>query len=161
MICSRLIKVTLAITFCAPIITAAFPVPQNTKKSSRIQQGECWTALTPSEKKAAEAALDFLAVIDAGKYDETWDHLSILYKNRTTRQGWIDYLTKSRTPLGAPKRRLLKGVHQTKSLNNMPDSDYVVLLFETEFPALQKFPFVIEFVTMESEQGEWRVADLH
>lgn len=105
---------------------------------------------------AQKAAESWLAGIDAGKYGESWDTASALFKKAITRSAWNDAVNGARAPLGALKSRKLKNATFTKTLPGAPDGEYVVLEFESSF---EKKASAVETLTpMRDPDGAWRVS---
>ncbi len=63
----------------------------------------------PSAQQVAEnAAVAWLALIDAGRYDESWQEAARLFKAAVAQQQWRASMDAYRTPLGQLIKRLLK-----------------------------------------------------
>jgi len=108
------------------------------------------------EKAATDEALAWLPVVDAGKYDQSWDRAASIFKAAVTRDGWRAALGQARTPLGHVKSRKLKSATFTTQAPGAPAGEYVVIQFETSFDNL---PAGIETITPAHEaDGKWRVA---
>lgn len=104
-------------------------------------------------QKAAEA---WLALVDAGKYGESWDEASTLLKGQVTKETWEQMAPGVRTPLGKLVSRKVKSRKYTESVPGAPDGKYVILQYET---AYEKKKSAIETVTamLDGARG-WRVA---
>ena len=102
------------------------------------------------------AAGHWLALTDAGRYDASWDQAASLFKGAVTKTNWESAIRGVRTPLGAVKSRKLKSAQFTKSLPGVPDGEYVVVQFETQF---ENQATAIETVTpLREKDGSWRVS---
>ena len=111
---------------------------------------------TDAAAKAQTAAKAWLALVDAGKYGESWDAAASLFKGAVTKEGWAAACAKARGPLGALKSRTLKSATYTKSLPGGPPGEYVVIQYDA---AYEKAPSAVETVTpMLDKDGVWRVA---
>jgi hypothetical protein len=109
-----------------------------------------------AEKSAQEAAQSWLALVDSGKYSESWDEAAQVFKERVTREQWEAALKSVRTPLGQLESRKLKSAQFTRELPGAPDGEYVVILYDTTF---QKKKSSLETVTpMKDKDGQWRVS---
>ncbi len=109
-----------------------------------------------SEKAAVASATVWLALVDGGKYPETWDHAASRFKNALNKDQWIASLERGRTPLGKVVSRKLWSNMYTTSLPGVPDGKYVVIMYNTEFENKKS---AIETVTpMLDKDGKWRVA---
>ncbi|MGE0455967.1 MAG: DUF4019 domain-containing protein [Vicinamibacteria bacterium] len=114
-----------------------------------------WTADTP-EQAATKSAEAFLALVDNGRYDESWDAAAKLFQGAVTREKWKEALTATRTPLGKLVSRGLKVAKHTTSLPGAPDGQYVVVQFATSFENKKE---AVETVTpMQEKDGSWRVS---
>ncbi len=108
------------------------------------------------EEKAAQAANIWLALIDEGKYGESWETAALFFKNAITQEKWGQMLTAVRKPLGQMVSRELTSKKYTKSLPGAPDGEYVVIQFKTSF---EKKKSGIETITpMLDSDGRWRVS---
>ena len=103
---------------------------------------------------AAQAAADkWLAMIDRGEYGQAWDDCAQLFRQRVTRQQWIDSLPTTRAPFGPMKARKVELAAYRASLPGAPDGQYVTVRFRTQF---EKREDVEELVTLSLEDGLWR-----
>jgi Protein of unknown function (DUF4019) len=109
-----------------------------------------------SEKAALTSAIAWLTLADGGKYSETWDQAATYFKDRLTKDQWIASLKGGRTPLGKVLSRKLKSKMYTKSLPGVPDGEYVVIMYDTQFENKKS---AVETITpMLDKDGKWRVA---
>jgi hypothetical protein len=113
------------------------------------------TAQKP-EQLAQKSAEAWLALADAGKYAETWDEASQIFKSSVTKDAWLSALKGVRTPLGAVQARTLRSATYTTTLPGAPDGQYVVIQFDTSF---QNKKSAVETITpMLDKDGKWRVS---
>jgi hypothetical protein len=109
-----------------------------------------------AEKAAQNAAESWLALVDSGKYPESWDEAAKMFKDRVTRQQWESALQSVRTPLGKINSRQVKSATYANTLPGAPDGDYVVIQFESSFA---KKKSAVETITpMKEADGQWRVS---
>ena len=109
-----------------------------------------------TEEEAVEKAKTWLALIDEGKYSESWETAAHYFKNALTKEKWEHMLTAVRKPLGKLVSRELISKTYTKSLPGAPDGEYVVIQFKTSFENKKSG---IETVTpMLDIDGKWRVS---
>jgi hypothetical protein len=109
-----------------------------------------------AERSAQGAAQSWLALVDSGKYSESWNEAAQVFKERVTRQQWEAALKSVRTPLGQLESRKLKSAQFTRELPGAPDGEYVVILYDTAF---EKKKSSLETVTpMKDKDGQWRVS---
>jgi hypothetical protein len=108
------------------------------------------------EKAAITAAEQWLALVDAGKYAESWTEAAGYFKNAVTQEKWAQSLKAVREPLGKLISRKVKSTTYATSLPGAPDGEYVVIQFETSFGNKKS---AIETVTpMLEKDGKWRVS---
>lgn len=108
------------------------------------------------DAKAVAAAKAWLALVDAGSYNESYDTAAALFKGALTQDAWAKALTASRTPLGAVQSRTLAATQSTTSLPGAPDGKYVVMQYRTVFA--QKASALETLTVMLDKDGVWRVA---
>ena len=109
-----------------------------------------------AEKAAVSASLAWLALIDAGRYDESWQETAQLFKAAVTKQQWRTSMVAYRKPLGKLISRTLKTKTYATSLPGAPDGDYVVIQYTTIFENKKS---AIETITpMLDGDGQWRVS---
>ena len=108
------------------------------------------------EELAQKSAESWLALTDSGKFAESWDEASQLFKSAITRQQWTSTVKGVREPLGKVLSRKFKSATFTRTLPGVPDGDYVVVQFETSF---EHKAAATETVTpMLEKDGKWRVS---
>lgn len=108
------------------------------------------------EKAAIAAAEKWLAIVDKGKYIESWNESSEYFKQAVTREQWEQAVKAARQPLGKLISRKVKSATYTTSLPGAPDGQYVVILFNTSFENKKSG---METVTpMVDKDGKWRVS---
>ncbi len=106
--------------------------------------------------KAQGAAKTWLALVDSGKYGESWESASSLFRSAITKDGWAGACAKVRAPLGPLKARKLRSATYTTSLPGAPAGTYVVIQFDAQY---EKAPSAVETVTpMLDKDGSWRVS---
>ncbi|MGA2281434.1 MAG: DUF4019 domain-containing protein [Verrucomicrobiota bacterium] len=113
------------------------------------------TAALPSPNSTA-AAQTWLALIDDGRYSESWKRASAIVQGVATEQGFANSMETFRKPLGDLVSRKLKSVQPMTELPDAPDGQYVVMQFQTSFTNKKS---AIETVTfMLEKDGQWRAA---
>ena len=107
------------------------------------------------EDAAQAAAESWLKLVDAGKYEESWEQAAKVFKDAVTKDQWTQASVGARTPLGKLKSRKLKSRAYTEQLPGAPDGKYVVIRFDTIF---EHKAATVETVTpMLEPDGAWRV----
>ena len=111
------------------------------------------------EKAAQQASEAWLAIFDAGKYDDSWNQASDGLKGLTKKEDFIASLQAARSRVGKVLTRKLKASKYTAKLQGAPEGKYVVVRFESSF---EKLPSAIETVIpMLDKDGKWRVSGYH
>lgn len=112
-------------------------------------------AETP-EKKAQDAAEEWLALIDAGKFAESWQSAAGNFKAAVSQAQWQSSLDAVRKPLGNLVSRKLKSAKYTKTVPGAPDGEYVILQFDTSFTNMKQ---AVETITpMLDADKKWKVS---
>jgi hypothetical protein len=108
------------------------------------------------EQLAQQSAESWLALVDSGKYVESWEQASRLFKAAVTKEQWQTALRASRDPLGKVLSRNLKSTVFTKTLPGAPDGEYVVIQYDSSFEHKQS---AVETITPVLEKdGKWKVS---
>src|SRR6266702_4407546 len=90
-------------------------------------------ALSASDQEARDAALSWLAMVDAGQYAKAYVARPPRIKSGGTEEQFIRGMRAWRYPLGRPRsREFLKVVHKHQLLGS-PDGDYQLIGFKTSF----------------------------
>jgi len=112
-------------------------------------------AADPPEKAGQGAAEKWLALVDAGKYGESWDAAASAFRKALTRAQWEEAVAKARGPFGKFETRKLLGAKLVHELPGVPPGDYVVIQYEAKFAART----ATETITpMKDQDGTWRVS---
>jgi Protein of unknown function (DUF4019) len=108
------------------------------------------------ETEAVTAAEGWLALVDAGKYGESWKAASGFFKSSVPQGQWEQSLKAVRPSLGKLVSRKLSSKTHMTSLPGAPDGEYLVIQFETSF---QNKKSAVETITpMKEKDGKWRVS---
>lgn len=108
------------------------------------------------EQLAQQSSDAWLALVDSGKYADSWDEAAQLFKAAVTKERWQSALGAVRTPQGKVLSRKLKSATFSKTLPGAPDGEYVVIQYDTSFEHKQS---AVETVTpMLDKDGKWRVS---
>jgi hypothetical protein len=109
-----------------------------------------------AEQLAQQSAEAWLAVVDSGKYAESWQQAAQYFKSSVTSEQWQKALQVSRAPLGKLLSRKLRRATYTRNVPGAPDGEYVVLKYDSSFEHKQS---AVETVTpMLDKDGVWRVS---
>jgi hypothetical protein len=116
----------------------------------------CGTAQVEPGQLAQQSAETWLALIDSGKYAESWQDAAQLFKSHVTEDQWQSAMTATRLPFGKLKSRKVKTTTLAKSLPGAPDGQYVVIQYDSSFEHKQ---LAVETVTpMLDKNGQWKVS---
>jgi hypothetical protein len=138
-----MIRRTIISILVLTAICAGAMVPAQADQQAAVEQA----------KKAAEA---WLKLVDEGKYRESWDQASTIFKDHITADGWEQMVGPVRKPLGATVSRSFKLAKYSTILPGAPDGEYVVIQYETSFANKKA---AIETITpMLDKDGQWRVS---
>lgn len=108
------------------------------------------------EDLAQQSAESWLALVDSGKYAESWDEAAQLFKNAVSKEQWQQALKSVRGPLGRLQSRKLKSATYTKTLPGAPAGEYVVIQYDSSFESKKS---ALETITpMLDKDGKWRVS---
>ena len=118
--------------------------------------GISWATDFEKEKAAVTAAEMWLALVDNGKYSESWKQAAEYFRNSIKMDQWEQSLQSVRLPLGKVISRKVKTKSYQTALPGAPDGQYVVIQFETSF---QNKKSAVETVTPKFDKdGQWRVS---
>ncbi|HUG66289.1 MAG TPA: DUF4019 domain-containing protein, partial [Pirellulaceae bacterium] len=121
------------------------PFPE-TKKDPVIEQ---------KLQAATSAAQDWLKLVDAGNYGESWEASAKINRDGIGKEKMIDAYKELFQPLGAIKSRTFKSSEYTTQMPQAPVGEYAVIQFNTQFVNQR----IIETVVLTKEpDGHWRVA---
>lgn len=106
-----------------------------------------------------EAVSQWLQLVDAGKYGESWDTGAKSFQFTIKRDEWIKAEEKLRKPLGTTNSRKILDIRYAQDPKNLPAGDYMVFVFDTSFQNREK---ARELVTLQQgSDGLWRVLTYH
>lgn len=109
--------------------------------------------------ESQQATSQWLQLVDAGKYGESWDTGAKSFQFTIKRDEWIKAEEKLRKPLGATNSRKILDIRWAKDPKNLPAGNYMVFVFDTSFQNREK---ARELVTLqEGSDGIWRVLTYH
>jgi hypothetical protein len=105
---------------------------------------------------AVEVAETWLALVDQGEYDESWQTAADYFRTAVERDQWRQTMTAGRKPLGEVESRELLEASYRSRLAGAPDGDYVVIRFKTSFS--NKVDSEETVTPMLDPDGQWRVS---
>ncbi len=86
-----------------------------------------------AETVATKSAQKWLSSVDAGKYAESWDAASQVFKNAITKPAWIEALGKVREQVGKFESRQQAAAQTVTDPPNAPPGEYVILQYTSDF----------------------------
>jgi len=107
------------------------------------------------QRDAEQEAGKWLALVDGGLYQESWNRAATLFKQQVSAAQWRQAMAAARDPFGIMISRKLMASTYSTSLPGAPDGEYVVLQFKTEFKNKKQ---AVETVTPMLDNGRWRVS---
>lgn len=105
-----------------------------------------------NESDGSIAANDWLKIVDAGEYAESWQNSDALFKSQLSQAQWNNELKGVRTPLGGVISRTKIDINEYSSLPGVPDGKYFVIRFKTEFKNKKS---TTETLTFSKKSGHW------
>jgi hypothetical protein len=111
---------------------------------------------TAAEDAALKASNAWLDLVDAGKYDASWDEAALYFRNAITKDKWAPTIKAAREPFGKVLKRTLKSKQFTKEMAGAPDAEYVIIQYQTSFENKQSATETV--IPMLDKDGKWRVS---
>jgi hypothetical protein len=109
-----------------------------------------------SDQPAIDAANAWLALVDAGKYEDSWTAAAGYFKKSVTKEQWAGAAQAARQPLGALVSRKVSTHTAATTLPGAPDGHYVVIQYDSVFANKKS---AVETVTpMLEPDGTWHVS---
>ncbi len=147
----RLSSLSLMCLGCASVY--AQPAPA-TQEAPSVQPAQTPKQAADIRDSAVEAA-KWLKLIDEGKYGESWDTASNIFRFTISRDEWIKSQERLRQPYGRIVSRELVQQSPAENPKGLPAGDYMVLLYKSSFA---NHPTANELITMVlSTDGKWKV----
>jgi len=107
-------------------------------------------------RPADQAARAWLAMVDSGRYGDSWEAAATLFKETIPKLRWETTAQSVREPLGVVVGRKVRSMNYTRILPGAPEGEYVVIQFDTRF---ENRPLSVETVTpMREKDGSWKVS---
>jgi hypothetical protein len=111
---------------------------------------------TGADDPAEAAARTWLAAADTLNGAETWRLAAPVFQQHISAEQWQQALRAARSPMGALKSRTLASLNHRTNLPGVPDGEYAVMQYRTEFE--RKADAVETVTTARQSDGSWRVA---
>ncbi|MEN6373883.1 MAG: adenosylcobinamide amidohydrolase [Smithella sp.] len=108
------------------------------------------------EKLATDSAMKWLKMVDDGRFADSWNDSSKIFRQSVQQEQWIKMINSARNPLGKQVSRQFYRSLYTKKLPGVPDGEYVIIEFNTVF---ENKTGAIETVTSKLEDdGIWKIS---
>ena len=98
-------------------------VENNSKSQSLIEDEQ--------NEEAVKSALEWLAIIDAGNYAESWENAASMFQKALTKDNWVETLNGLLPLYGKVNKREVKSSMYYSELPGAPAGEYVVIQFTT------------------------------
>ncbi len=147
----RLLLVVLSLHAATALAQMKSATPPTSGASVTMPAGDSSNAFR--ELAAQAAGEKWLGLLDRGEYAKAWDECAGLFRQRVTREQWVDSLPSTRAPFGAMKSRTVEAAGYKTSLPGVPDGQYVTVRYRTNF---EKKDGAEEVVTLAFQDGVWR-----
>ena len=108
-----------------------------------------------AQAQDAQPGDDFLKLVDARKYGESWDASSDYMKQSVSRAEWATNLSKVRETIGELASRKLKSAVPQKDPPGAPPGEYLIVTYESVF-ASQGAPKTETLPLIKAGDGRWR-----
>ncbi len=112
------------------------------------------TTTAPFVAADAKPALDWIALVDAKRWADSWQAAGTLFRSRVTQETWAGMAQAVRQPLGLVTARTVQAVDKTTSLPNLPAGHYAIVQLATTFA---NKPAALETVVLVQEAEGWKV----
>lgn len=138
-------------------VALSFAFNERTGPEAPQAQRLAWagTEHPSAESAAVSRARQWVALVDAKRWDESWRTASVLFNGQLSAAQWEAAAVPVRKPLGAVLSRTVQSVTQTNSLPGAPAGEYQVIQFKTDFAGKTA---AIETVFLAHEASDWKVA---
>jgi Protein of unknown function (DUF4019) len=104
---------------------------------------------------AQKAATEWLVLIDAGRYADSWTTAASTFKQAVTQEKWQDAVKTARDRMGPLKSRALKQATPAKNPPGAPAGDYVIFQYGSSFEGSDAATESVS--TVLDTDGTWRV----
>jgi hypothetical protein len=151
--------------------TSRFTEPRR-EASMEIRKGRLWksgavqfslalmllaaplVAQDEAEVAAKKQALEWLALVDHGEYEKSWEEAATIFREALTSEQWVDTLKQGWESLGSVEKREMESNQFHSEGGGGVVGPVVILQFRTRFAG----GAFTETVSVVQEGEEWRVA---
>lgn len=121
--------------------------------------GACRESSPEAEQAAYEATKPWLAMMDAGEYEQSWEAAAPWFRdNIGSVDQWLAKAQETRKPLGALRSRELKMTTFKTNPMGAPDGEYTIVVYDARWEKGD----ILETVSMQRQaDGSWQVVGYH
>src|SRR6185436_19863091 len=94
-------------------------------RAAQAQEPDSTRAQELDTQPALDAAEAWLALVDGGRYDESWESAAPNFQEAVTRLKWVVMVDEARNKMGILVKRKLRAARSAVDLPNSPRGDYV------------------------------------
>lgn len=121
----------MVIVSAALFLSASHLSAQGSPKAGTSAGGE--QAADPDVAAARKAAMAWLALVDAGKFEATWDEAATSFQKAQKREDWAHGLGGARPTMGKLVSRTFLNFQVRTDLPNLPKDKYITIRFTSVF----------------------------
>ncbi len=122
--------------------------------SLAVQPQDAAAAEQMAASEAEEAAREWLALVEAGDWQASWNGTAQSFRDLNTLEGWTAAAQGAHGPLGESLSRVLESAEEVPA----PPQGYTLVKFRTQFANRAD---VVETLALVQEDGEWRIAGIY
>lgn len=111
------------------------------------------TSTQSAEAAAVTEAQQWVQLVDAGDYSQSWEAAARTFRSVVTVEQWIEAIGSVRKKFGINTGRELSAATFTKTLPGAPEGEYVVIQYSADFAERSD---VVETLTVVREDGKWK-----
>ena len=108
-----------------------------------------------SKADATNAASQWLAMLDQGKYADAWNGAADAIKKMGNQQQFAQVMRAQREPMGKLTSRALEASQYAKNPQNFPPGEYVELKYKTSLDNAPSGEELLQLV--KTSDGSWKV----
>jgi hypothetical protein len=123
----------LVLTLAIPAAAQTVAPKSDAKKAPEKVAATTTAPTDPDVALAKKAALDWLALADAGKYEATWDEAATSFQKAQSKADWVKGLGGARPTKGKLITRTFLNHEIRTNLPNLPPGKYITVRFTCVF----------------------------
>ena len=103
---------------------------------------------------AKAAAQEWLDLLDANRYEATWETAASMFRAQVTAEQWTQQIQQAHSQLDSLQSRSLVAARYTTSLPNVPEGEYVVAQYRAQYGDTN----TVETITLMKDDDAWCTA---